>query len=136
MELTTYQNFERRNAQDQIIRPGTWGKNTALTNDQNTGILDYIANNLDWLKINKAEAADVEALMESVTALAEDFAEHTSDNTIHVTTSDRENWNDKVDKDQNSSNAGKIFYVDSLGRFDFVPGYKFKDGVLCVEVAD
>lgn len=69
MELTTYQNFERRNAQDQIIRPGTWGKNTALVNGQNTGILDYIANNFDWLKINKAEAADVEALQGNVTSL-------------------------------------------------------------------
>lgn len=59
MELTTYQNFERRNAQDQIIRPGSWGKNTALTNEQNNAILDYIANNLDWLKIKLIPAGSI-----------------------------------------------------------------------------
>lgn len=50
MDFTTYQYFERRNAKNQIIRQGSWGKNTAMVNEQNNAILDYIANNLDWLK--------------------------------------------------------------------------------------
>lgn len=57
MELTTFQPWERRNAQDEIIRPGTYGKNTALTNGQNTGILDYIGNNLDVLYAMASGAA-------------------------------------------------------------------------------
>lgn len=50
MEKTTYQLPEIRDASDNIIQSGTYGKKTAFANATNNGVLDYINNNLEWLK--------------------------------------------------------------------------------------
>lgn len=50
MQLQAFQPWERRDENDNIIRAGSYGKKSALTNAQNTGILDYIGNNLDVLR--------------------------------------------------------------------------------------
>lgn len=49
MQLQAFQPWERRDENDNIIRAGSYGKKSALANSQNTGILDYIGNNLDVL---------------------------------------------------------------------------------------
>ena len=49
MQLQAFQPWERRDENDNIIRPGSYGKKSVLANAQNTGILDYIGNNLDVL---------------------------------------------------------------------------------------
>ena len=46
MRLTSFQTPEMRDSNDLIIQRGTYGKKTPLTNKQNTGIIDYINNNL------------------------------------------------------------------------------------------
>lgn len=50
MKKTTYQIPEIRDEKDNIIQPGTYGKNSPLCNDTNDGVLDYINNNLEYLK--------------------------------------------------------------------------------------
>ena len=52
MQPTTYQQPELRDANDQIIRIGTFGKNTALSNSTNDGWIDYVMNNLEYLYNN------------------------------------------------------------------------------------
>lgn len=49
MQKTTYQRPEIRDENNHIIQTGTYGKNTALSNDTNDGVVDYINNNLEWL---------------------------------------------------------------------------------------
>lgn len=49
MRLTSFQVPELRDENDNIIQPGAYGKNSALVNKQNTGILDCINNNLQVL---------------------------------------------------------------------------------------
>ena len=50
MKKTTYQVPEIRDENDNIIQSGTYGKNSTLCNDTNDGVLDYINNNLEYLK--------------------------------------------------------------------------------------
>lgn len=50
MKRQVFQPGEIRDEQDNIIRPGTYGKKTALVTADNGGILDYIINNFDALK--------------------------------------------------------------------------------------
>lgn len=50
MKRQAFQPGEIRDEQDNIIRPGAYGKKTALATSDNTGILDYIINNFDALK--------------------------------------------------------------------------------------
>lgn len=50
MKKTTYQIPEIRDENDNIIQSGTYGKNSTLCNDTNDGVLDYINNNLEYLK--------------------------------------------------------------------------------------
>lgn len=50
MKKTTYQIPEIRDENDNIIQPGTYGKNSPLCSDTNDGVLDYINNNLEYLK--------------------------------------------------------------------------------------
>lgn len=59
MQKTTYQRPEIRDSSDSIVQSGAYGKNTAFCNGQNTGIFDYINNNLEWLSDNKANNRDV-----------------------------------------------------------------------------
>lgn len=49
MELTSFQNPQIRDSNDNIIQAGAYGKNSPFCNAQNTGILDYINNNLMYL---------------------------------------------------------------------------------------
>lgn len=53
MKKTTYQIPEIRDEKDNIIQPGTYGKNSPLCNETNDGVLDYINNNLEYLKITQ-----------------------------------------------------------------------------------
>lgn len=50
MKVSPYQTPELRNEEDVIIQVGTYGKYTPFANADNTGILDYINNNLEALK--------------------------------------------------------------------------------------
>ncbi len=50
MKRQAFQPGEIRDEQDNIIRPGAYGKKTALVTADNVGILDYIINNFDALK--------------------------------------------------------------------------------------
>ena len=49
MKRQAFQPGEIRDEQDNIIRPGAYGKKTALATSDNMGILDYIINNFDAL---------------------------------------------------------------------------------------
>lgn len=50
MKISPYQTPELRNESDTVIQVGTYGKYTPFANAENTGILDYINNNLEALK--------------------------------------------------------------------------------------
>ena len=52
MKQTTFQHPELRDANDNIIQEGTYGKTSPLANGDNTGVLDYINNNLMYLYNN------------------------------------------------------------------------------------
>ena len=47
MIKTTYQTPELRDSNDNIVQEGAFGKNTALSNSDNTGWIDYVVNNLE-----------------------------------------------------------------------------------------
>ena len=50
MKKTTYQIPEIRDDKDNILQAGTYGKNSPLCNETNDGVLDYVNNNLEYLK--------------------------------------------------------------------------------------
>lgn len=50
MKISPYQTPELRNESDAVIQVGAYGKYTPFANAENTGILDYINNNLEALK--------------------------------------------------------------------------------------
>lgn len=52
MKRQAYQHPELRDANDNIIQTGTYGKESPLVNGDNTGVLDYINNNLEALRDN------------------------------------------------------------------------------------
>lgn len=52
MRPQTFQHPEIRDENDNIIKPGAFGKNTPFCTKGNDGILDYIANNLEYLYEN------------------------------------------------------------------------------------
>lgn len=52
MKRQAYQHPELRDANDNIIQEGTYGKESPLVNSDNTGVLDYINNNLEALHDN------------------------------------------------------------------------------------
>lgn len=52
MKQTTFQHPELRDANDNIIQAGTYGKASPLVNSTNDGVLDYINNNLEALYDN------------------------------------------------------------------------------------
>ena len=49
MIKTTYQTPELRDANDNVVQEGSFGKNTALANSTNDGWIDYVMNNLEAL---------------------------------------------------------------------------------------
>ncbi len=52
MKPQTFQHPEIRDENDNIIHPGAFGKNTPFCTKNNDGILDYIANDLEYLYKN------------------------------------------------------------------------------------
>lgn len=52
MKPQTFQHPEIRDENDNIIQPGAFGKNTPFCTKGNDGILDYIANDLEYLYEN------------------------------------------------------------------------------------
>lgn len=53
MKPQTFQHPEIRDENDNIIQPGAFGKNTPFCTKGNDGILDYIANDLEYLYENR-----------------------------------------------------------------------------------
>lgn len=53
MKPQTFQHPEIRDENDNIIKPGAFGKNTPFCTKNNDGILDYIANDLEYLYENR-----------------------------------------------------------------------------------
>lgn len=49
MIKTSYQKPELRDANDNVVQEGAFGKNTALSNAENTGWIDYVMNDLEAL---------------------------------------------------------------------------------------
>ena len=49
MIKTTYQTPELRNANDEVVQEGAFGKNTALSNSTNDAWIDFVMNNLEAL---------------------------------------------------------------------------------------
>lgn len=54
MRKQTFQHAEIRDENDNIISNGAYGKNTALSNKQNDGWIDYVMNNLECLYEQKS----------------------------------------------------------------------------------
>lgn len=54
MKKQTFQHAEIRDENDNIISNGAYGKNTALSNKQNDGWVDYVMNNLEYLYEQKS----------------------------------------------------------------------------------
>ena len=50
MRKQTFQHAEIRDENNEILQKGSYGKNTELVNATNTGVIDFIINNLEWLK--------------------------------------------------------------------------------------
>lgn len=54
MKKQTFQHAEIRDENDNIVNNGAYGKNTALSNKQNDGWVDYVMNNLEYLYEQKS----------------------------------------------------------------------------------
>ena len=67
MKQTTFQPPEIRDANDSIIQEGTYGKASPLVNSDNTGVLDYINNNLMYLYNNTMGGTGGEINTETIT---------------------------------------------------------------------
>lgn len=63
MKLQDFQLGELRDENDNIIQKGTYGKTTAFANADNTGILDYIMNNLQVLYNKQQSGTDTSKLL-------------------------------------------------------------------------
>lgn len=61
MKKQAFQHAEIRDENDNIISNGAYGKNTALSNKQNDGWVDYVMNNLEWLKESIGDNAKSES---------------------------------------------------------------------------
>ena len=67
MKQTTFQLPEIRGADNTIITEGTYGKESPLVNSDNTGVLDYINNNLMYLYNNTMGGTGGEINTETIT---------------------------------------------------------------------
>ena len=67
MKQTTFQHPELRDANDNIIQQGAFGKNTALANSTNDGWIDYVANDLEALYNNTMGGTGGEINTETIT---------------------------------------------------------------------
>lgn len=50
MKKQTFQHAELRDEHNEIIQEGTYGKYSDFSNEQNSGFIDYVMNNLEWLR--------------------------------------------------------------------------------------
>lgn len=72
MRPQTFQHPEIRDENDNIIKPGAFGKNTPFCTKNNDGILDYIANDLEYLyKQGVADDKDFKAKSLAVTGTSD-----------------------------------------------------------------
>ena len=74
MKKTTYQVPEIRDENDNIIQAGTYGKNSPLCNDTNDGVLDYINNNLEYLKSTQDSMDNTYATKDELKSASEESA--------------------------------------------------------------
>ena len=82
MKPQTFQHPEIRDENDNIIQPGAFGKNTPFCTQGNDGILDYVANDLEYL-YKKSESAgndDLKAKSLAVTGTSAAPTAPTGDN--------------------------------------------------------
>lgn len=91
MKKTTYQVPEIRDENDNIIQSGTYGKNSTLCNDTNDGVLDYINNNLEYLKSTQDSIDSTYATKDELKSVSEESAaalnKKISDDSSAITTS-------------------------------------------------
>ena len=72
MKPQTFQHPEIRDENDNIIQPGAFGKNTPFCTKGNDGILDYVANDLEYLyKQGVADNKDFKAKSLAVTGTSD-----------------------------------------------------------------
>ena len=50
MKKQTFQHAELRDEHNEIVQEGTYGKYSDFSNEQNSGFIDYVMNNLEWLR--------------------------------------------------------------------------------------
>ena len=72
------------------------------------------------------EAVDVNELKSDLSSLKSDIESHTNNNDIHVTASDKSNWNNKLDKNQGTENSGKVLGTNANGEVIPLNGYGFE----------
>ena len=91
MKKTTYQIPEIRDENDNIIQSGTYGKNSPLCSDTNDGVLDYINNNLEYLKSMHDSIDNTYATKDELKSASEESAaalnKKISDDSSAITTS-------------------------------------------------
>ena len=91
MKKTTYQIPEIRDDKDNIIQAGTYGKNSPLCNETNDGVLDYINNNLEYLKSTNDSMDNTYATKDELKSASEESAaalnKKISDDSSAITTS-------------------------------------------------
>lgn len=91
MKKTTYQVPEIRDENDNIIQAGTYGKNSPLCNDTNDGVLDYINNNLEYLKSTHDSMDNTYVTKDELKSVSEESAaalnKKISDDSSAITTS-------------------------------------------------
>ena len=71
-------------------------------------------------------AADVGELKSDLSSVKSDVETHTNNNDIHVTASDKSNWNSKLDKNQGTENSGKVLGTNANGEVIPLNGYGFE----------
>lgn len=71
-------------------------------------------------------AADVGELKSDLSSVKNDVETHTNNNDIHVTASDKSNWNNKLDKNQGTENSGKVLGTNANGEVIPLNGYGFE----------
>ena len=81
-----FQPGEVRDSNDNIIRPGAYGKNTPLVTADNQGILDYIINNFAAIKqLVESTKQDVESTKQLVESAKQDVESAKQDVVAHNT---------------------------------------------------
>ena len=81
MNKTTYQTPEIRDANDNIVQQGAFGKNTALSNATNNGWTDYVVNDLEALHDSIGDITSVTTAKTETANVARDVWFADSNNT-------------------------------------------------------